>query len=364
MTLKKIFFSLLVAMVCLHASGQTAKSEYQNRIDLINQNIYRYFHDQSTGLYYETNNHLLDQNKHSFLWPLCALVQAANEMERLEGSKTYLKPVLKAIDQYYNSNPPTPGYQSYVTKERTDTRYYDDDQWIGIACMDAYNRTGKKQYLDISRTIYKFMMTGYDTVSGGGIYWREKDKTTKNTCSNGPGILLALQLYNVTKQKSCLDTAILLYNWTNKWLLSPEGVYWDNIRLPGGKISRATFTYNTGTMLQANVLLYKATGNQKYLQEAQRLATAAERYFYKNNKLPGNYWFNAVLLRGYEELYKVEKNADRLKFFYADADRIWQQEKDENGLVGKEKSKKLIDQAAMIEIYARLEALRADKSKD
>ena len=57
------------------------------------------------------------------------LIQAANEMESLEHSGVYMKPVMNAIDQYYNSNPPTPGYQSYVTKEKADTRYYDDNQW-------------------------------------------------------------------------------------------------------------------------------------------------------------------------------------------------------------------------------------------
>lgn len=254
--------------------------------------------------------------------------------------------------------PPTPGYQACVTKEKNDTRYYDDNQWIGIACMDAYNRTKKAQYLEISKTIYRFMMSGYDTVSGGGIYWRENDKSSKNTCSNGPGVLLALQLYNVTKQRSYLDTAKLLYDWTNKYLLSPNGVYFDALEMKGNKISRATYTYNTGTMLQSNVLLFKATGDKKYLLEAQRLATAAEHYFYRNNRLPDNYWFNAVLLRGYVELYKIEKDKKRLQFFIDDANSVWQHEKDENGLLGKTKSKKLIDQAAMIEIFAHLEELQ------
>lgn len=345
-------------MIGLQMNAQAPKSEFRSRIDQINQNINHYFHDSINSLYYETSNPALDKNKHSYLWPLCALVQAANEMESLEKGKTYLKPVLAAIDQYYNADPPAPGYNSYVTSEKAETRYYDDNQWVGIACMDAYNRTKKKQYLDISKTIYRFQISGYDTVSGGGIYWRERDKSSKNTCSNGPGILLALQLYKATLQKNYLDTAILLYNWTNKYLLSPEGVYWDNIRMSNHRISKATYTYNTGTMLQANVLFYTITKDKMYLQEAQRLATAAESFFYKNNKLPGNYWFNAVLLRGYCELYKVEKNKDRFKFFIDDANRIWQQERDDKGLIGKANSpKSLIDQAAMIEIYARLETI-------
>ncbi len=110
------------------------------------------------------------------------------------------------------------------------------------------------------------MMTGYDTIAGGGLYWKEGDKTTKNTCSNGPGILLALQLYIITNQHVYLDTALILYNWVNAHLQSPAGVYYDNIKIPSLKIDSAVYTYNTGTMLQANVLLYNITKETQYLR--------------------------------------------------------------------------------------------------
>ena len=84
----------------------------------------------------------------------------------------------------------------------------------------------------------------------------------------------------------------------------------------------------------------------------------AEKIFYKNGKLPGNYWFNAVLLRGYIELYKIDHNKQQMQFFIDDANRIWNEERDDKSLLGKDdKRKSLIDQAAMMEIYARLSAL-------
>jgi uncharacterized protein YyaL (SSP411 family) len=227
--------------------------------------------------------------------------------------------------------------------------------------LDAYNRTHHKKYLDISKEIYRFMMTGFDTLSGGGLYWREDKKTSKNTCSNGPGIIIALELYKITHQQNYLDTALLLYKWVNAHLQSPQGLFYDNIKIPSLKIDSAIYTYNTGTMLQSNVLLYDITNDKKYLQEAERIASAAKDFFYRNNKLPGNYWFNVVLLRGEIALYNVDKNKDHIQFFIDDANRIWNDEKDENGLVGKkDKRKSLIDQAAMIEIYARLAKLTSD----
>jgi predicted alpha-1,6-mannanase (GH76 family) len=71
------------------------------------------------------------------------------------------------------------------------------------------------------------MMNGFDTLSGGGLYWEEDHKTSKNTCSNGPAILILLQLYNITKEKPYLDTALLLYNWVNKYLQASNGLYYD-----------------------------------------------------------------------------------------------------------------------------------------
>jgi uncharacterized protein YyaL (SSP411 family) len=165
-------------------------------------------------------------------------------------------------------------------------------------------------------------------------------------------------LYIITRQQNHLDTALILYNWVNAHLQSPKGVYYDAIKIPSLKIDSAVYTYNTGTMLQANVLLYNITKQIKYLQEAQRISKVAEMVFYKNKKLPGNYWFNAVLLRGYIELYKADKNKDRLQFFIDDANRIWRDQKNEKGIVGtNNRRQRLIDQAAMMEIYGRLAQL-------
>ncbi|WP_256527621.1 glycoside hydrolase family 76 protein [Dyadobacter diqingensis] len=61
-------------------------------------------------------------------------------------------------------------------------------------------------------------------------------------------------------------------------------------------IRTSKYTYNTGEMLQSNVLLFVITKEKKYLEEAQRIAGSTEKYSYRNNKLPDNYWFNVVLL--------------------------------------------------------------------
>lgn len=356
----KVFYGscfgvLIVMFSALNLQAQSIP--YKERIKTLNKNIDLYLKDNKTGLYFETTDSVQKENKHSWLWPLCALIQAANEQETLEPGKTYMAPVVKAIDQYYNSNQP-PAYQDYVTSERLSGKFYDDNQWIAIAYLDAYKRTKKTKYLEASKMIYQFMMKGLDTVAGGGLYWKEGELNTKNTCSNGPGILVALELFKATKDQKYLAKALDIYKWTYSKLESPEGLFYDAIKIPSGKIDKALYTYNAGSMLQSNVLFYSITGEQEYLLKAQRLAAAGRAHFYKNERLPGHYWFNAVMLRGYLALYAIDKNSSWIDFFIKDAERIWRDERDGKDMLGKQKS--LINQAAMIETYARLAQLKGE----
>jgi len=339
-------------------STETKLKDKSKVASLIYDNIQQHFFEPSTGLYFETTS-AENENKHSWLWPLCALIQGTNELEQLQPKRQYMSGVVNAINQYYNDAAPAPAYQDYVTSERLSSRFFDDNQWIAIAYLDAYNRNKKPLYLEKAKMIYEHMVkAGLDTVAGGGLYWKEGQMDTKNTCSNGPGILVALQLYKVTKEQKYLDLALALYAWTNKYLQAPEGIYYDAIKIPSLKIDKAFYTYNTGTMLQSNVLFYQITEDKKYLAEAERIAVAGKAHFFKDGKLPSNYWFNAVMLRGYAELYKTDHNKEWIGFFNEEAERVWEQERDKNNLLGPKPFKSLIDQAGMMEIYARLYQLQ------
>lgn len=351
---------IIVASSNVVMGQQTAKlPDYKERVKVLHDVVNNKFRDKPAALYYETNDSSKAVRQHSYLWPLCALIQATNEMETLEPKKEYMLPVVTAIDKYVNDQPPARGYQATAFNGKPDDRYYDDDEWVAIAYLDAYNRTHAKKYLEEAESISRFLLSGLDTVAGGGFYWRERDKASKNTCSNGPGILVMLQLYKVTHKESYLKTALEVYEWTNKVLQAPSGVYYDNISIRSKRLGKAIFTYNTGTMLESNVLLYQITKDKKYLSEAQRVAAAGIEQFFKNGRLPnGNYWFNAVMLRGYQALYKADRNKQWIDFYHADADAIWKDERDPlTNQLGPKSEKRLIDQAAMIEIYARLEEI-------
>lgn len=331
---------------------------YQDAAKKLRQAIQDNFYDSATNYYTEHAEKERNQKPASYLWPLCALIQADETEQVLLKTNGRVDHTLEIIKKYYDPRAPKPGYASYPPALGGGDRFYDDNQWIGIALMDAWKVNKKQEYLDVSKSIYDFMMTAYDTVGGGGLYWEEGDPS-KNTCSNGPGVLLALQLYKATGEKPFLDTALQIYNWVNKNLKDESGLYWDNVGFPSGKVDTIRYSYNTGTMLQSAVYLYEITGEKQYLEQAQKSAKSAADYFYGNPKLRDAFWFNAVLLRGYQHLLQHDKNLDYINAFKKCIDNEMKEKQLESGLfANKNKTENLVNQAGMLEILNRLSAIQ------
>ena len=346
------FLSCLL-LVAFNLSANAQQKDYKAEMLSLYKSIETHFYIDSINYYREKALPEKGEPKVSYLWPMCSLLQAHNEMEKLFPNRVLSENTLQVIKKYYNQLPPAPGYASYSMELGGGDRFYDDNQWIGIAAMDEFARTKKPLWLSTAKEIYRFMMTAYDTAAGGGLYWQEGKKNTKNTCSNGPGIILALQLYKATKEKPYLDTALLLYNWVNENLRSPASLYYDNIEVGSRTIDKELYSYNTGTMLQSAVYLYECTKHVKYLQQATTIANNSIPYFLANNKFRDDYWFCAVLLRGYQHLLKYNKDLKFISAFKASLDETLNTNKNANGLMGKATVLSLVPQGGMLEILAR-----------
>ena len=108
-----------------------------------------------------------------------------------------------------------------------------------------------------------------------------------------------MKLYNLTSDPDYLDLAKKTYRWTKENLCDPsDGVYWDNINLEGN-IAKQKYTYNSGQMIQAGVLLF-------HLKDAQVTAKGAHGYFRKMQPVQGGEamfytsspWFNVIPVPG------------------------------------------------------------------
>lgn len=357
-----LIFLFLLGAVNIGFAQQPVKSAgyYKKELQSLQTAIEKNFYDKASGYYFVVVDPAQRENKngylreYSYLWSLCALYQAANEIEKLEPNSKLMEPLVKNLNHYYDPAPPKPGYSDYIMKLKPGERYYDDNEWIGITALDAYARKKQKSDLELGKAMYDFVMTGYDDVLGGGVYWKEGDKSSKNTCSNGPAILVALQMYQATKDKAYLDTALKIYNWTNARLQTPSKLFYDNIKTKDSKTDGPLFSYNTGTMLESNVYLYEITGDKKYLEEANAIADTSLSYFYGKEKFRDGYWFNAVLLRGYQHLLKHNKNTKYILGFKKGLDYALKNEKNGQGLfIEKKGVQNLVEQGGMLEILAR-----------
>lgn len=317
-----------------------------------------------------------ESNPYSYLWPFSGSLSAQVALYELEKNPDVLEAidqkVLPGLEEYYDRRQPH-GYASYIQAAPTSDRFYDDNVWLGIDFTDLYLQSGNKKYLQKAEEIWTFVESGMDDKLGGGIYWYEQQKTSKNTCSNAPGVVFLVKLYQATKAPAYLQQAKDLYAWTKNHLEDPEDhLYYDNINL-SGRVDETKYPYNSGQMLQAATLLYQITQDEQYLQEAQAIAESGHDFFFHDSKTHSggefrllknsDLWFIAVMLRGYIELYKEDKNPVYLESFRDNLAYAWTSLRDDAGLFNKDwtnqdkpAQKWLLDQCAMVEMYARLAA--------
>lgn len=318
----------------------------------------------------------LTQQEVSFLWPYSAMVSGCVSMYKISKADKYKelmdKQIKPGLDLYWDNTRKPACYQSYPTFAGKNDRYYDDNDWIALDCCDYYEATGKQEYLDKAIALHRYIYSGWSDELGGGIYWCEQKRTSKNTCSNAPATVLCLKLYKLTKDEKYLKQAEETYEWTKKNLRDPEDfVYWDNISLEG-QIGYAKYTYNSGQMIQAGVLLYQITGKEAYLQDAQQTAKGAYEYFCRLQQTPkgemrfypDSPWFNVILFRGLKALYQTDHNPTYIKAMIDNADFAWRWTRDSNGLFSNDWSgnksnqfKSLLENACMIELFAEISEL-------
>lgn len=362
----------------LDRARQTLDSLYLN-YSVDNSSLLREnypFDEQHTVTYLASEEQANIPNQFSYLWPYSGTFSAVNALFEATHDKKYKKlldsRVLPGLEEYFDTQRVPNAYSSYIRTAPASDRFYDDNVWLGIDFTDTYQMTQEQKYLDKAQLIWKFIESGTDSILGGGIYWCEQKKESKNTCSNAPGSVLALKLFKATNDSSYFEKGKKLYEWTQRNLQdSTDYLYFDNIRLDG-KIGKAKFAYNSGQMMQSAALLYQLTKNPIYLKDAQNIAKECFNYFFTdftpatNEEAfrmlkKGDIWFTAVMLRGFIELYRIDKDKTYINAFNKSLSYAWDNARDENGLFntdlsGKSKDQKkwLLTQAAMVEMYSRL----------
>lgn len=230
--------------------------EWNNIADSLQKATYNIYLG-SNGVFNQDN---LGNDRFNYWWN-AHMVDVLVDGYNRTGDESYLpklKELIRGIKKKNNGS-----YQIF---------YNDDMEWLGIACLRAYTATGDSEYKDVADFLWKEVKKGWSDVHGGGIMWRTDTPEEKNACSNGPGAILALRMYEVDGNVDDLDWAKKIYEWEKKTLVDPlTGLVWDNISNKNGKTEinkKLVLTYNQGTYIGAATELYEVTGNDMYLEDA------------------------------------------------------------------------------------------------
>jgi len=375
------------------ASAQKNSKMYLQRAETMYLDIWKHYRAAQVCLFTEnfpsvqkdTLTYMLGggvkEKKVSFLWPFSGVFSATNVLLKIPKARqkyiNYLDTVFIGIKTYQDSSRLPVGYQAYPVMYEKADRYYDDNGLVGIDYMEAYFNTKNPAYLNGAKNVFKFILSGWNEQLGGGVTWLEGHNDQKPACSNGSDLLVALKIYQGTKDVYYLNWSKKFYSWMYENLRdSTTGIYSNDKKL-NGKVNRTFYTYNSGFMLEAAVLMYQFTNDKQYLIQAKQLAKDAFVHF---NKIPHSDkltmkidlpWFVTVLFRGYEALYKQDKDYQYIAAIEKDLNYAWENSRDKSGFVTHswtpdaaelKKPKWLLDEACIAELYARLSILEKERN--
>jgi hypothetical protein len=355
-------------LASLHAPAAQASvngSSPANRAEASYRALDQYFGTGQGLLLEEYPN--TQQNSYSYVWPYSQASIAAENLAGMPGAgPTWSSEASKRLDgykPYWNATTTPTGYDSYVRPPlgQGGDKFYDDNEWIGLNLIQNYQRTHDASSLARAKEIFALVVHGWDNdvthPCSGGVFWTQAPwSQDRNTISNGPGAELGAHLYLLTRDRSYLDWSKKMYAWAQKCMLAPNGLYWDHIDL-AGNVEKTQWSYNQGVMLGAGTLLYKATGDRKYLTDARNLAKASLAFYGSDDRL----WkqptrFNSIYFKNLLILDSVAPDHSYKATMQAYADRAWTEARDPaTGLFHfVDGPVQLLEQSGMVQIEALL----------
>lgn len=248
------------------------------------------------------------------------------------GAGGYLEIYRKIIDGflYYRTNPEhmESGKIKYHSErgEKTDGGhgpcFFDDNIWVARNYLFAYEVFQEDVYLKEAVRIVQYIYTGWNKELGG-LVWNENGLTDEGTeqelerglSANACCIIVNAELYRLKGEKGYLDWALRFYQFCKGVQDAETKIYYNGIHTivrahvrTSGNVNKDLYSYNSGSMILADLLLYKLTGRMEYKEDALLTAEAAHQAFLRQDAETGVscykdfVWFTAILAEGFEAL--------------------------------------------------------------
>ena len=293
--------------------------------------IYSYWNPAAAYFHYNNLN-----NTDFHYWPQAHALDVAIDAYERTGDNFYLT----TINDWYEGVKAKNG-NTFLNV------FYDDMEWNALAMLRAYNATNQERYKTAAISVWEDIQTGWNNNAGGGISWKKDQPYSKNACSNGPASILAARLYQQFGNEEDKEWALKIYDWEKEYLFNPaNGAVYDNIDSRTGDIQKAwIFTYNQGTFLGSALELYNITGEKSYLNDAQKaadytlntLVNGSDRLLKDEGAGDGGL-FKGIFVRYFTQLILHPDLSDGtrnryLQFLKYNAEKLWQEGTDKNKLL-------------------------------
>lgn len=333
-----------VAAAPVHAGSDASRAETSFSA------MERYFFDRSNGDYRE----LRGTSAGSHAWPFSQALAAHVALAAVPSlaPRAAVRARLAQLERRFRRG-------TTYTAWPKGSVYLDDNEWLAEDLLDWSALTGDTVSRTRAAAIFSAVTDAWDDAPShpcpGGVYWtRAPANHDRNTVSTANGAVVALRLYEATKKPVYLVWSQKMLAWLDRCMLAPNGLYWDHIDL-AGKVDQTQWSYNQGSVIAADVLLYETTGDAQALARAEELADASVAHFdgrWDTGEPPE---FAAVFFRSLLSLADADGRSDYVEAAERYGDDAWSSSRDpQTGLFRYSGRSSLLEQAALVQLYAAL----------
>ena len=319
------------------------------------------FFDAASGRYRESEG----QPAPASAWPYSQALSATIAMAGVpKRGRLYVREAARRISDLGRYRRGDGAYASVIGP--SGDVYYDDNEWIALELIRWYHLRNAPRALTGAKRLFRIVVKAWDSdpthPCPGGVFWTNaRGNDDRNTVTTATGALLGLELYEATHDPAQLAWAKQMLSWVTTCMLAPDGLLWDHLG-PDGTRDETHWSYNQGTAIGANVLLYRLTGDETALRSAEQLADTSLAYFDRTPTGSEPPFFLVIFFRNLLDLAAVDGNSDYRAEAEEYADAVWDRVRDaKSGLFRFDRSRRvqLLEQAAMVQIYAALASTKA-----
>ncbi|MFC7375787.1 glycoside hydrolase family 76 protein [Brachybacterium sp. GCM10030267] len=236
---------------------------------------------------------------YAFVWTARETAAATVDLDRLPPAGTRygtdLEARFDALEHYWDDE--SGSYASYPVPPlgAGGDSYFDDNAVIGLEQIRRYRITQDPDALAAAERIFEFLPRAWDPA--GGMHWVDADWNPHRGATNVTSLTseLAAHLYELTGHEHYLEWAHRTWSWVHETMRREPGLDANSIDTDGS-VNETLWTYNSGAMIGAAVLLHRATGEASYLEAAREdLRGALDHWGAQETLYAQPVIFNAIL---------------------------------------------------------------------